>query len=917
MLANTSHTTISMDTVFADADSYTISGDANTNGVLNVDNTITFTPTTDWFGTEVVSITAHNSFGICEHQISINVRNVLTITEDFNHSGSLPASWTTQHNGSTSNNWQAVNESGDDYNMQVSNGIFQTASEFLISEVYDFSQMAEIELQFYNDIQTNTDCTALFQIQTNGVTWQTIHSFPAETSSNGIEVFDISSFADGEANVRFRWGFSTSDFDPNHWYIDDLSISGIYNDTTPPATITDLGITEVTESSISLSWSATSDDYFSHYKIFVSTDNIIDETDDVWDFNDDSSLLDINTTSTTITDLTINTTYWLAIIGVDAYDNSAELSNIVTTVCTTPPTMNTPVPAQTDYPIFGSQTVTIGVTIQDDGLVDASSIQYRFDADGNGAYDGAEVWTAVTQNRVATLRASNKINSLRNSSRYDNASEIIVSESVTFTGSGNNLKFEFRAKDTIGNEYSYSGNSGSEGIDDDYFVAIDITAPTDITDLSLSSSTSSSVTLAWSPVTESNFSHYEIYYGTHQNISETDSVWNHTNDANLSDINTTSTTVTGLVENSNYWFKIVGIDAVGLSSNLSNEICSILHSELPECDSPFPTTTDYLSSQTVTIGCTFHDYYGIDESTIQYRIDANGNGNYDAEETWTDYTPVRSKVTRQNRHETYYQHYEVRADVSYTVDGDDLKYEFRASDVDGFGPVYSGSSNLEGISDDWGVYIDSTPPTDISTIAVTQSTGSSITVGFLVSSDLHFSHYELYYSTEAGVTIEDSLWSSADDPQLGAVGTSFILTEVTGLASSTTYYFKVRAVDLASNSSALSSEVSGATISNFDPQAPQNVTITQSGADMIINWDEVTQDEDGNAITVSGYNIYFSENPEFEADEYTLLGNVSENTFTHSGICNTSISALFYKVTAIQDVQVLNTEFDLLKSKFK
>jgi len=940
MHKNTNHTTVSLETVFDGADSFLISGDTNTNGVLNPDNTITFTSATDWYGNEVVTVTAQNVSGSTDHLININVQNTFTFTEDFDHSGSLPSNWTTQHNGSTSNQWQPVNDSGDDFSMQVSNDLFQTASEILLSELYDFSQMTDIEVEFYNDIQTNTGCQALFQLSTNGITWQTIHSFPEETSSSGVEPFDITTLAEGHSNVRFRWGYSTNDFDPNHWYIDDFLITGIQSDNTSPNNITDFLVVSANESTISLNWSPSSDDYFSHYEIYISTDDTVDETDQIWDHNDDNGLVNPDTGETIVTGLTGDTNYWLGIKGFDTYGNSSDLSNIETTFCSIPPSIDTPVPDQIVIPFFDTQTVDIGVTIHDVYNVDASSIQYRIDANGNGIYDGSELWTDVTHTRVSTRNSKNLKN--RSYERYDDAIDIIVLETVTYTASGNDLKFEFRAKDSAGSEYSYSGNSSTEGIIDDYFVAIDITNPTNVSDLDVTGTTSTSATLTWSSVTEQNFDHYEVYYSIQSGVDETDNIWNNTNDTALATIGTTTTTVQGLDADTNYWFRIVGVDLAGNTSNLSNEVCTIPSSELPECDSAYPGSASYHNSQTVTIGCTFHDYYGIDDTTIQYCFDADGSGAYDGSETWITYTPARSKLT-QNRYEDYYQHYEVRVDVTYNQDGNDLKYEFRAWDIDGFGPVYSGDSEVEGITDDWGVYIDTTPPTmdtpypaqtsypifnsqtvdigvsihdismvdastiqyridangngiydgselwtdvthtriftkenskniknrsderyddasditvletvtytgsgndlkfefrakdingsnytysgssniegisddyfvaiditaptDVSDLNVTGTTSTSATLSWSAITELNFDHYVIYYSDEAGVDETDNVWDNNNDSALSNLSTE--TTTITGLTDGLDYWFRIVGIDAVGLSSNLSNE---------------------------------------------------------------------------------------------------------------
>jgi len=78
--------------------------------------------------------------------------------------------------------------------------------------------------------------------------------------------------------------------------------------------------------------------------------------------------------------------------------------------------------------------------------------------------------------------------------------------------------------------------------------------------------TDSTANLTWTAIlTENNFNHYEIWYGTTlaQATGKTGTKWDNSNDAGLSALGTNSTTITGLAASTPYFFNIWGIDNFG------------------------------------------------------------------------------------------------------------------------------------------------------------------------------------------------------------------------------------------------------------------------------------------------------------------------------------------------------------------
>ncbi len=120
----------------------------------------------------------------------------------------------------------------------------------------------------------------------------------------------------------------------------------------------------------------------------------------------------------------------------------------------------------------------------------------------------------------------------------------------------------------------------------------------------------------------------------------------------------------------------------------------------PVASLPFPEQPmlDAWGSLTGTIGCLFTDPSGVDASTVELRIDANGDGDYldGGAENWT---PVEGLVSATEL--------EVRTEATWLVDGLGLKFEFRAQDLAPTSSqwAYSGGQYTEGITDDWSVNI--------------------------------------------------------------------------------------------------------------------------------------------------------------------------------------------------------------------
>ncbi len=82
---------------------------------------------------------------------------------------------------------------------------------------------------------------------------------------------------------------------------------------------------------------------------------------------------------------------------------------------------------------------------------------------------------------------------------------------------------------------------------------------------------------------------------------------------------------------------------------------------------------------------------------------------------------------------------------------------------------------------------------------------------------------------------------------------------------------------------------------DVQPLNPQNITLTRTGNTSLLAWDPVTQDTDGNAITVWAYRVYADNTPDFAISPANLLSTIFDTNFMDHSVSNIR----FYKVVAL------------------
>ncbi len=876
VLMNESKILESISNYFTDVDSdltYSFSGN-NYIAISHQDDSFIISPNQGWVGVERVTVTASDDFNESVAQVLvIRVQAGFLYTEDFDHNGSLPSGW-----NQTGGSWQAVNYFTDDYSMRVLNPRISRIQR-LNSQTFDLSGIYEVELAFDQEIDVPVGVTAVLQYSLNGFTYYNIESFTnSVTGRYRVSLPQV----DNNSNVKFRWQYTSNTLASNYWKIDNLQLSGIVGNYLPPASVSNLELVNVTSNQVSLQWSPIENNFFNQYEISIMNTPDLNDQIFLWNGSNDNLMYSQETSSTSIINLNTNQSYYFAIRSSDVSGNVSEWSEIISATPSQAPVIT--FITEEDY-WFANSDPIISLMITDDLMIDASTIGYRFDENNNGIYDQDEDWISLDN--------------------YQNSPQIEIDIPLESVSDGLTYKVEVRCSDDQNFLYNYSGSLAQEGIEDDFIFNIDTQSPNRLESLITSQVTDTSVTLQWQAYSEVDFMAYQIYFSTNPELDIEDNLYSLESDPSLGISSTNSVLIPDLDADQRYWFSMVVVDKAGNKSELSNTVTNVIPEVEPIIYDILPNQeqVDYFfNNRQVDLSCKISDAYGVDSSTVQYRIDANGNGIYDLDELWINVFSENLRLPRDNQqlmNEEGDYVLEIMVQAEYLVDGEDLAFEFRAKDINGYGYTYSGSSSNQGISDDWSLNIDSIFPQEITTALVGLVTASTVQIGWTPSSDTNFLGYRIYYGNQSPIGSNDDYISWLDYPQLANLGSDLNIFDVTNLLAGSQYYLKIAAVDIAGNMT-FSEELSLTTSSDAKPNRPENIQITFQNGDLILSWDSVTQDTNGNNIDDVIYDIYVSEVPEFELDGSNYYDSTYENQYIFYGIGN-MLPKIFFKVQAYAD----------------
>ncbi|MFH1295379.1 MAG: hypothetical protein ABIH84_02260 [bacterium] len=160
---------------------------------------------------------------------------------------------------------------------------------------------------------------------------------------------------------------------------------------------------------------------------------------------------------------------------------------------------------------------------------------------------------------------------------------------------------------------------------------VDNLNPSTLADLAVASYTATTASLTWTAAVETNFSHYETWYGSVQADVESRSgtalEWDNSDDADLASIGTEDTTITGL-SGSIYYFRLWALDDYG--NLLSTSTISQTFNNTPDVPSNLGDTTmvnaSWTNDNTPTFTFTLSDDDVAD--TVKYQIQIDDTPNF-------------------------------------------------------------------------------------------------------------------------------------------------------------------------------------------------------------------------------------------------------------------------------------------------
>ena len=387
----------------------------------------------------------------------------------------------------------------------------------------------------------------------------------------------------GSNTVAFVWDSGTDVPTADGTYCVRLTVNDDTVDQTTPATTTltldnvapsglsSLNITSIKATTASFSWSAVSETNFNHYEIWYGTNQTDVQnrtgTASEWDNSDDANLATKALTSTTITGLSAGSTYYFKIWAVDNYGNEGTVAT-VSSATNTSPTGAFNSASQTTN---GTGKVNLSIEV-DDGDDNDIKAKLEYKAGTSCASGTSDPTLDQTTGATADFNDSGGAPSVVNADTYQ-IGTTATNRIITSSGS-NTVAFVWDSGTdvpTADGTYCVRLTVNDDTVDQTTpattTLTLDNVAPSGLSSLNITSIKATTASFSWSAVSETNFNHYEIWYGTNQtdvqNRTGTASEWDNSDDANLATKTLTSTTITGLSAGATYYFKIWALDNYG------------------------------------------------------------------------------------------------------------------------------------------------------------------------------------------------------------------------------------------------------------------------------------------------------------------------------------------------------------------
>ncbi len=598
----------------------------------------------------------------------------------------------------------------------------------------------------------------------------------------------------------------------NRGAIRTIATTTLTIDNLPPSTPNVLVPTASSTNSITLNFpTAVTETNFQEYKIFyrVGTTTKPDETNSLWGSSSDADLSSRTynaTTNTVVTGLATSTAYAFNIWAYDNYGNKASSTFIWERTNRPPLGFFNSAAERTD----GTGRIDLSVDFYDhDGENQVRArIDYFSDTLCHGAPNKATI-DIVDANTTADF----------GDPKTDNSEYYQIGSSTGYilTSSGyNTVNFDWMSQSDIPNvtgtyclRVTAIDNRSTSATIATTTLYIDNLAPTSPGNLTLGGRTINSITTTFgSASTETNFAEYKIFYKAGSGVTENDSLWGSSSDADLSSRTynaTADTTISPLTISTQYYFNIWAYDLYGNKSNAA---------ELSVSTKSFPANATSLnqytfSTSTAIVNGSWYAFRDMnlyatgtdpdsDNITLYYQLIDNSSSFVSATSTpvspcldGASFSGCTNKIWTNSGNVKY-------VTVSNIPDGD-YKWSVLSCDTDGCADIWTPFNvtipNFR---------LDATAPASLNGLVSYAS--STIAMEILFPSAVtenNFAEYKIYYHTGSSTPVletNSTLWSSSSDANLSSrTFNGAASTTITGLTDNTWYSFAIYAYDLAGN----------------------------------------------------------------------------------------------------------------------
>src|SRR5829696_5295429 len=410
---------------------------------------------------------------------------------------------------------------------------------------------------------------------------------------------------------------------------------------------------------------------------------------------------------------------------------------------------------------------------------------------------------------------------------------------------------------------------------------IDTTPPSQVTGLTVTTQSSTRLNLVWTANTDTDLLHYNVYRGKTAGFTV-----NTATAAPVGQPSTNSFSDTGLTPSTTYFYRVAAVDGSDNIGALSTEASGATTTT---------TTTDTTPPSQVT-GLTVTT-----QSSTRLNLVWTANTDTDL----LHYNVYRGKTAGFTVNTATAAPVGQPSTNSFSDTGltPSTTYFYRVAAVDGSDNIGALSTEASGATTTT-TTTDTTPPSQVTGLTVTTQSSTRLNLVWTANTDTDLLHYNVYRGKTAGFTVNTATAAPVGQPSTNSFSD-------TGLTPSTTYFYRVAAVDGSDNIGALSTEASGATTTTTttDTTPPSQVTgltvTTQSSTRLNLVWTANTDTD------LLHYNVYRGKTAGFTVNTATAapVGQPSTNSFSDTGL--TPSTTYFYRVAAVDgsdNIGALSTE---------